>query len=182
MAQTQPDEPGNDRPTNSQKKTFPGRPNTTAELYIYAVVIAKAINVIIPGCPLSHTVSLDPAIPRGTLIRCTDCHNNDAGPRAGGSGPDGPHGSAYDFLLDTFICERHRGNNGFDDDHYPFDEYLNNHLSMQMPAYGSTRLLISQRPCYSDISGQETDYRPVINSSIRSKASSARDPACSAAA
>jgi len=47
----------------------------------------------------TDSVSLDPMIPRGTLIRCTDCHNNDTGRRAGGSGPDGPHGSTYEFLL-----------------------------------------------------------------------------------
>ncbi len=52
------------------------------------------------SAPSGESVSLDPSIPRGTLIRCTDCHNNDDGPRAGGGGPDGPHGSVYDFLLD----------------------------------------------------------------------------------
>ena len=31
---------------------------------------------------------------------CTDCHNNDQGPRAGGTGPDGPHGSAFAPLLE----------------------------------------------------------------------------------
>jgi len=35
-----------------------------------------------------------------SLIYCTDCHNNDQGPRAGGTGPDGPHGSAYPPLLE----------------------------------------------------------------------------------
>ena len=48
----------------------------------------------------SDTVSLVPGLSRGSLIRCTDCHNNDAGRRAGGTGPDGPHGSNYDFLLE----------------------------------------------------------------------------------
>ena len=50
--------------------------------------------------PSSDTISLDPSISTGTQIRCTDCHNNNAGPRAGGRGPDGPHGSVYDFLLE----------------------------------------------------------------------------------
>ncbi len=36
----------------------------------------------------------------GSVIFCTDCHNNDQGPRAGGKGPDGPHGSAYQPLLE----------------------------------------------------------------------------------
>lgn len=31
---------------------------------------------------------------------CTDCHNNEQGPRAGGTGPDGPHGSAFAPLLE----------------------------------------------------------------------------------
>lgn len=35
-----------------------------------------------------------------SMIYCTDCHNNDAGLRAGGSGPDGPHGSRYAPLLE----------------------------------------------------------------------------------
>ncbi|MCC7292465.1 MAG: hypothetical protein IT449_10445 [Phycisphaerales bacterium] len=48
----------------------------------------------------TETVSLAPGISRGTTLRCTDCHNNDSGPRAGGSGPDGPHGSVYPFLLE----------------------------------------------------------------------------------
>jgi predicted CXXCH cytochrome family protein len=35
-----------------------------------------------------------------SLMYCTDCHNNDQGPRAGGKGPNGPHGSAYPPLLE----------------------------------------------------------------------------------
>jgi hypothetical protein len=42
----------------------------------------------------------------GSLIRCTDCHNNDSGPRAGGGGPDGPHGSIYEFLLERNYTTR----------------------------------------------------------------------------
>jgi len=45
-------------------------------------------------------VSLVPGLAPGSLIRCTDCHNNNTGPRAGGTGPDGPHGSIYDYLLE----------------------------------------------------------------------------------
>ena len=33
-------------------------------------------------------------------IYCTDCHNNNAGPGAGGTGPRGPHGSQYAPLLE----------------------------------------------------------------------------------
>jgi predicted CXXCH cytochrome family protein len=46
------------------------------------------------------TVSLIPGLPHGSLLRCTDCHNNDQTRRTGGSGPDGPHGSVNAFLLE----------------------------------------------------------------------------------
>ena len=35
-----------------------------------------------------------------SLIKCTDCHNNNQGPGAGGTGPRGPHGSAFAPLLE----------------------------------------------------------------------------------
>lgn len=35
-----------------------------------------------------------------SMLYCTDCHNNDQGPKANGSGPNGPHGSAYTPLLE----------------------------------------------------------------------------------
>ena len=44
--------------------------------------------------------SLIPPMTTATLIYCTDCHNNDQGPNAGGTGPRGPHGSAYEPLLE----------------------------------------------------------------------------------
>jgi len=50
--------------------------------------------------PSEETPSLKPGMARGAQIRCTDCHNNDSGPRAGGGGPDGPHGSNFAFLLE----------------------------------------------------------------------------------
>ena len=34
-----------------------------------------------------------------SIIACTDCHSNDAGPKAGGTGPNGPHGSSFTPLL-----------------------------------------------------------------------------------
>lgn len=33
-------------------------------------------------------------------MTCTDCHNNNAGPNAGGAGPNGPHGSTNALLLE----------------------------------------------------------------------------------
>ncbi len=55
---------------------------------------------VVVSSPGQGSVSLVPGLAVGSLIRCTDCHNNDAGPRAGGSGADGPHGSNYEFLLE----------------------------------------------------------------------------------
>ena len=55
-------------------------------------VAAASVNPDVP--------SLKPGIPPGTVLRCTDCHNNDQTRRSGGSGPDGPHGSIHDFLLE----------------------------------------------------------------------------------
>jgi len=38
---------------------------------------------------------------RSSMIRiaCSDCHNSDQSKKAGGNGPDGPHGSAYEHIL-----------------------------------------------------------------------------------
>jgi hypothetical protein len=36
----------------------------------------------------------------GSRILCTDCHNNDNDREFGGSGPNGPHGSRYDHILE----------------------------------------------------------------------------------
>jgi predicted CXXCH cytochrome family protein len=35
-----------------------------------------------------------------STMKCTDCHNNNTGPGAGGTGPAGPHGSIYTPLLE----------------------------------------------------------------------------------
>ena len=55
---------------------------------------------LVVSSPSDETPSLVPGLARGSLIRCTDCHNNDSGRRAGGGGPDGPHGSIYEYLLE----------------------------------------------------------------------------------
>jgi predicted CXXCH cytochrome family protein len=36
----------------------------------------------------------------GSVIYCGDCHNNESGPGANGSGPNGPHGSIWPSLLE----------------------------------------------------------------------------------
>jgi predicted CXXCH cytochrome family protein len=38
-------------------------------------------------------------------ILCTDCHNNDQGPGANGTGPNGPHGSLYAPLLERNLSQ-----------------------------------------------------------------------------
>jgi hypothetical protein len=42
---------------------------------------------------------------------CGDCHNSDASPRAGGGGPNGPHGSAYTPLLERMLSFADTGAN-----------------------------------------------------------------------
>ncbi|MCE9615280.1 MAG: hypothetical protein K8T26_13495 [Lentisphaerae bacterium] len=37
---------------------------------------------------------------KSSLMYCTDCHNNDQGPGAGGTGPKGPHGSRFAPILE----------------------------------------------------------------------------------
>jgi predicted CXXCH cytochrome family protein len=49
-------------------------------------------NPDVPGLINSYTES--------SLIYCTDCHNSDRGPNAGGNGPNGPHGSVFEPLLE----------------------------------------------------------------------------------
>ena len=38
-----------------------------------------------------------------SLVYCTDCHNSDQGPNNGGAGPNGPHGSAYQPILERML-------------------------------------------------------------------------------
>jgi len=45
-----------------------------------------------------------------SLIYCTDCHNSDQGPNAGGIGPNGPHGSVYAPLLERRLRLTDEGN------------------------------------------------------------------------
>jgi len=44
--------------------------------------------------------SLQNGLNTSSIIKCTDCHNNNSGPKAGGSGPNGPHGSTFPQLLE----------------------------------------------------------------------------------
>ncbi|MCK5878795.1 MAG: hypothetical protein KAH24_03385, partial [Holophagae bacterium] len=69
--------------------------------------IRVAIN---PSNPSYHSIaaqgqvtsvpSLLPAYTISSIIYCTDCHNSDTSVNAGGSGPNGPHGSSRPFILE----------------------------------------------------------------------------------
>lgn len=63
-----------------------------------------------PGNPSFHPVagvgrnsnvpSLIAPWTTASTMKCSDCHNNNAGPGAGGTGPKGPHGSSFSPLLE----------------------------------------------------------------------------------
>lgn len=55
-------------------------------------VISTGKNPLVP--------SLIPPLTASSTMKCTDCHNNDQGPGAGGNGPNGPHGSSFPPLLE----------------------------------------------------------------------------------
>jgi predicted CXXCH cytochrome family protein len=58
----------------------------------YHPVIAVGRNSSVP--------SLNPPWTTSRFTYCTDCHNNDQGPGAGGNGTKGPHGSSYIPILE----------------------------------------------------------------------------------
>ena len=66
--------------------------DTTNPSYHPVEGIGKNLNVpSLTGAPAGLNTS--------SIIACTDCHNNNSGPKAGGVGPNGPHGSAFAPLL-----------------------------------------------------------------------------------
>lgn len=48
----------------------------------------------------NNVPSLISSLSTSSIIKCTDCHNNNSGPGNNGSGPNGPHGSIYAHLLE----------------------------------------------------------------------------------
>jgi len=60
---------------------------------------ASAHPVAFPARNTPDVPSLVPAMRGRSFISCQDCHNNPDARSAGGGGPNGPHGSRYDFLL-----------------------------------------------------------------------------------
>ena len=59
-------------------------------------VVAPGRNPNVPSLLAPLTTS--------SRIYCTDCHNSDTGPGAGGSGPNGPHGSVYEPILERRLA------------------------------------------------------------------------------
>ena len=70
---------------NIRMKLDPANPS-------YHPVVAPGQNANVP--------SLINPLTESSIIYCTDCHANNNGPGAGGSGPAGPHGSSWPFLLE----------------------------------------------------------------------------------
>jgi len=60
---------------------------------------ASAHPVTFASRPDSDTPSLLPELRTRAQLSCQDCHNNPDARQFGGGGPNGPHGSRFDFLL-----------------------------------------------------------------------------------
>ncbi len=73
--------------TNTRLEFFPPGGNAS-----YHPVGSVGRNLDVPSLINPYTTS--------SLIYCTDCHNNNQGPGAGSSGPNGPHGSSYTPILE----------------------------------------------------------------------------------
>jgi predicted CXXCH cytochrome family protein len=74
--------------TNTRQEFSPG--NTS-----FHPVEGVGKNGSVPSLVSPWTVS--------SQMYCGDCHNNDQGPGTGGTGPKGPHGSAYPPLLERML-------------------------------------------------------------------------------
>jgi hypothetical protein len=65
-------------------------------------VMSDAVNLARPSV-LKSMWKINSAVqgrPMSPRILCTDCHNNDNAREFGGTGPNGPHGSKYDHILE----------------------------------------------------------------------------------
>jgi predicted CXXCH cytochrome family protein len=51
----------------------------------------------------SSVPSLIPPLATSSTMNCSDCHNNDQAPDAGGTGTKGPHGSAFTPILERML-------------------------------------------------------------------------------
>ncbi|MCK5222582.1 MAG: hypothetical protein KAR14_13435, partial [Candidatus Aminicenantes bacterium] len=60
----------------------------------------KSFHSVVQKGGISSVPSLRPAWNIASIMNCTDCHNNNNSMKAGGSGPEGPHGSIHENLLE----------------------------------------------------------------------------------
>ena len=75
--------------TNTRLEFTPGNPS-------FHPVVAPGKNPNVPSLLLPLTTS--------SRTYCTDCHNSDTGPGVGGTGPDGPHGSPFEPILERRLA------------------------------------------------------------------------------
>jgi predicted CXXCH cytochrome family protein len=81
-------------------KTGPRRRNADTNLrLVFSPSAVSSHPVAAPG-RTAVVPSLKAPLTTASMILCTDCHNSDSGPAAGGGGPRGPHGSRYPSLLE----------------------------------------------------------------------------------
>ncbi len=66
---------------------------------VFDATAASSHPVLGPG-RASRVPSLRRPLDETSVVRCSDCHASNDGPGAGGSGPRGPHGSVYRYLLE----------------------------------------------------------------------------------
>lgn len=66
---------------------------------VFGRTAASAHPIHSPGRGAADVPSLKPEWRGGRMVYCSDCHGSDTGRKAGGSGPDGVHGSNYPGLL-----------------------------------------------------------------------------------
>jgi predicted CXXCH cytochrome family protein len=59
--------------------------------------------VVAPGRNANVPSLLSP-LTTSSRLYCTDCHNSDSGPNAGGSGANGPHGSVFEPILERRLA------------------------------------------------------------------------------
>jgi predicted CXXCH cytochrome family protein len=69
----------------------------------FAPVSASFHPVVAPGKNPNVPSLLQP-LTASSRIYCTDCHNSDSGPGVGGSGPNGPHGSSFEPILERRLA------------------------------------------------------------------------------
>jgi predicted CXXCH cytochrome family protein len=60
----------------------------------------------------SGTSNTNRPLTNTSRLYCTDCHNADDARSAGGTGPNGPHGSTYPHLLQFNLCQDSSGGGG----------------------------------------------------------------------